>query len=99
MTKRLLAHHLPLQMRPNWLAEHPQLYQQVVALWEQPQRQARAALQSASAMRARSESSLLARLLLSVVDADAAELPRLLDLFAMFDHPVRPCLLPCIAYL
>jgi hypothetical protein len=78
-----------LQVRPKWLSEHPKLWAKVLALWQHPGAAARAAAQRGHDVHERSEAAMLAKLVLSYVDGHPRELPRVLDLFTLFDHPVR----------
>lgn len=75
--------------RPGWLRSSPALWPRILQLWEHPGREARAARLRTHGVRERAESAMLAQLVLSYVDATPSELPRILDLFTLFQHPVR----------
>ncbi len=63
-------------------------------LWEHPGRTARMQRLQRHGVHERMETAMLARLMLSFVDVRADALPLVLDLFTMFEHPVRRRLAP-----
>ena len=79
-----------VEVRPRWLHEHPALMKKVQALWEHPGRPARTQQLRQHGVHERMETAMLAKLVLSFVDVRASALPFLLDLFSMFQYPVRP---------
>ena len=75
--------------RPMWLTEQVDLWPRIQALWEHPNRTARLASGFRLASHERAESHMLATLILSYIDKNKEELPRICDLFTLFAHPVR----------
>jgi hypothetical protein len=78
-----------VEVRPLWLSEQPKLWPKVIELWEHRGRHARMAKLKEHGVHERMETAMLCKLILSYVDQHAEELPRLLDLFTMFEFPVR----------
>ena len=77
--------------RPSWLSAAPAILQRVGKLWAHPGRIARLANARGMGVPERAESALLARLLVEHVRGDLEQLPRLLQVFTLFDHQVRGC--------
>ena len=75
--------------RPQWLSQRPDLWRKVNVFWQHPGLRARLGALQRHGVRERAEAALLARLVLSYVHENAGELPRVLDLFAVFEQPVR----------
>jgi hypothetical protein len=75
--------------RPMWLTEQAELWPKILALWEHPNRAIRLARGFRLSSHERSESHMLAKLILSYIDKNKEELPRICDLFTIFAHPVR----------
>jgi hypothetical protein len=78
-----------VERRPGWLTERTAIWPKVLALWDHPNRAARLAEGYKLSNHARAESHMLAKLVLSFLDKNKAELPRICDLFTLFEHPVR----------
>lgn len=77
--------------RPMWLVEHGALWRRVLKLWEHPGVVARLQSLPCLGMRERAEAAMLAKLILSYVHETPSELPRLLDVFHVFQYPVQLC--------
>jgi hypothetical protein len=77
------------EKRPRWLAQHAVLWRRVVQLWEHPGMTERLKCQSSLGVHERAEATMLAKLILSYVHETPSELPRLLDIFQVFQYPAR----------
>jgi hypothetical protein len=75
-----------VDLKPEWLSHHRSLWAKFLAFWDLTIRR----LQGPPAVRReRTEGYMLAKIMLSYIDRSPEELPRICDLFMLFEHQVR----------